>query len=604
MIGFTVIKYKNNRSLDINKFENYLLEKDILNNKNLIETSSETTLTYQYFEEPNNKTVDSKVLVKGSFFGEYQSKNTSELNYSQTLNLINGFDTHQFNLFAGSGVYCQILNNEIFYQSDPSGFNRLFYCNNSDFIIISTDLLHIVNVLKNQPKLRMNGIISFLFGREVKWPFTIFEDVFVTTPLSSGKVSYDKNDCKINCYSDFYSRKRVKKKELTKDILESYKLQSNIYHNKKIAVAHSGGYDSNCLVKLYKEFSNNDFTAVSMGYVSDRVRDNNIYDETGYAEKIAKKNNIKFKKFIVDKKTFFTYLDDFILSLDQPSHDGSSNYVLNRLLSENGYEVIVSGMGGDALYSSKVNYFLANFLFTMFKKLKALNILFFISSILKYRGPFSFLKDFNTNEIYSLDFDMIFERQIIFNSPMSKYVSNKIKNDVSNEFSERVKFYEQLDKKAKNTFEKIFTKLFHFGPGEYNAVMAAKTNGLRILLPFLSLDSILKFLNGISFNKINNRDFETRIFGGINKADLVKSKSGFSIPYSEWVGPVANEVISFYKKNKIFETEKEFDIDSFYETYKSNPSFSNSIHSNVLIWRLLVLKKYINLNKLSFEFKS
>ncbi len=120
---------------------------------------------------------------------------------------------------------------------------------------------------------------------------------------------------------------------------------------------------------------------------------------------------------------------------------------------------------------------------------------------------------------------------------------------------------------------------------------------MEILMPFINTKAVLIVLNGSQLN-INNRKFETSIFGGIENSLLAKTKSGFSIPYSEWMKTYADEIFSFYQDSKYFSKE-DFNIHLVMNKYKTDETFSNSHSANVILWKLLVIKEYFQKNNLT-----
>jgi hypothetical protein len=126
----------------------------------------------------------------------------------------------------------------------------------------------------------------------------------------------------------------------------------------------------------------------------------------------------------------------------------------------------------------------------------------------------------------------------------------------------------------------------------------AERNNIELLMPFVNTHAALNAINGSHFNNTTNREFETSIFGGIDEDLLAKSKSGFSIPYAEWMPTVADRVFEFYNDIKYFSNE-DFDIKSFQINYMNNETFRNSNFANVVVWKLLVVMEYIKRHKIN-----
>ena len=128
----------------------------------------------------------------------------------------------------------------------------------------------------------------------------------------------------------------------------------------------------------------------------------------------------------------------------------------------------------------------------------------------------------------------------------------------------------------------------------------AERNNIEILMPFVNTKAVIEMMNGSHKNNINNRDFEMSIFGGINKKLLAKSKSGFSIPYAEWMGFYSKTVFDYYFDKECF-SKDDFDLQSFQFRYNNDESFSKSNFANIVIWKLFILKNYIEENNLNIN---
>ncbi|UZJ65450.1 hypothetical protein OKW96_04455 [Sphingobacterium sp. KU25419] len=69
---------------------------------------------------------------------------------------------------------------------------------------------------------------------------------------------------------------------------------------------------------------------------------------------------------------------------------------MNKLLKQDGFDCVVSGMGGDANYSSKFRIKTVKRLFDISKSLHAYPVLEFFAKQLSFRGPLNY---FNTKKL-------------------------------------------------------------------------------------------------------------------------------------------------------------------------------------------------------------
>ncbi|UZJ65451.1 hypothetical protein OKW96_04460 [Sphingobacterium sp. KU25419] len=159
-------------------------------------------------------------------------------------------------------------------------------------------------------------------------------------------------------------------------------------------------------------------------------------------------------------------------------------------------------------------------------------------------------------------------------------------------------YYKNIVSQSHNDLDVFYPISILTNPDEYHADLMAERNGLTMIMPYVNIKPITKILNGSKYQKINNREYQIELFGGIDKELLLKSKSGFSFPYTEWMKNYLDVVDSYYSKNNYFSKE-DFDFSSFIQKYRNDPAFADQVIPNQIIWKLLVIMKYIKLHSFS-----
>jgi hypothetical protein len=600
MKGFVLVCYNNNQENNVSNtvLENYLSDSDFLYKKNKYENNLyDNVIGYQLY---NNNELDESyggnVLLTGECFGVFNDENKIKYSHKEYAELVEQSDKTEFVKLDSDGVFCVIDEDEIYFQNDITGIKKLFYYKDDNLFILSTSVPFLIRAVTKSWRIRKTSVLSYLCGRDVKWPYTFIDEILVLPPLSIANLSVDGLTLKSITFSELYNLERVNKSELKTDLYKSYKNQVCRREEEKIAVTLSGGYDSNCLTKLFLQSKPNSFTAVSLGYASKRVADKNIYDETVYAEKIAKKLKIPFKRYLINKLLFFELLEEYVSLIDQPGHDPSSNFILNKMLKKDGFELVVNGLGGDANFASKKYIKIAFFLHSIFSN----NVLYYLSKLFKFRGPFTYfkyLKDFG-NDIPT--FYELYEKSLLFSSNIDSFISDEAKSLILRDSLSRKDYILNVKLKSKSFFDNYYSNTLLLNPCEYHASLTAERLNIKILIPFINVKSVLKVINGSHYNNINNREFEMEIFNGIDKDLLADKKSGFSFPYTEWMPPISEELFSYYEDLDYFDLDKDFDFRGFVKKYREDSVFSKSIKSNILIWKLLKVKKFVEINQLEF----
>lgn len=108
----------------------------------------------------------------------------------------------------------------------------------------------------------------------------------------------------------------------------------------------SGGIDSSVVVALASRHTHQ-LNTFSIGY-----RDNPFFDETYYAELVAKKYNTNHTVFSLTNDDFLSHIDDVLDYIDEPFADSSAIpvYILSRETRKH-VTVALSGDGGDEVFA-------------------------------------------------------------------------------------------------------------------------------------------------------------------------------------------------------------------------------------------------------------
>lgn len=605
MNGFLLIGYNQAvaEKVSVNKLEQEISRKDIKYKKSIFNNKVfDNIASYQFFKEIDkidNIDFNPSVLVAGDVYGHLKSDNDKLLNYHETINLVqNSKFCEEHVAFEGNACIGKVTDEKLIFQNDLEGYRKLYYFQNKYIFCISTYLPLILAAVEEKWTLRKNAVLSFICSRESKWPLTFIENIFVLPPLSRAELTENGLNITSKTFSDFYDLEKISKKDLKDQLYKKYELIIKRKKSENTAVTLSGGYDSNCLAKLFTNVYGKNFTAVSVGYKAKHERGTNINDETVYAEKVANKLSIPFKKYFFNKNDFFNELTHFIDTIDQPGHDPSSNFIMDKYLKADGYSLVVSGNGGDANYASKKHLTYAIYIHKVSQNLR-LDFPKLFGKYLNYRGPFNYFSPYSfAKNNLSQSFHNLYERAQLFRSPVCGYINSNSLIEIDNERDLRINYFNDIYEKSKTKHDIFYSLALIANPDEYHVLSMAERNNIEILIPFVNTNAALTLINGSNFHNVNTREFETSIFGGIDKELLAKSKSGFSIPYAEWMPTVADKVFEFYNDIKYFSNEN-FDMKSFQINYMNNETFRNSNFANVVVWKLLVVMEYIKRHKIN-----
>jgi asparagine synthase (glutamine-hydrolysing) len=107
----------------------------------------------------------------------------------------------------------------------------------------------------------------------------------------------------------------------------------------------SGGIDSSAVVGLMAEAGTSRPNTFTIAF------EEKEYDESSYAEMVAKKFNTVHTKILLKPDTFLDELQNALNALDTPSGDGVNSYVVSKAIRKGGMTVALSGVGGDELFA-------------------------------------------------------------------------------------------------------------------------------------------------------------------------------------------------------------------------------------------------------------
>lgn len=107
----------------------------------------------------------------------------------------------------------------------------------------------------------------------------------------------------------------------------------------------SGGIDSSAVVGLMAEAGRGRPNTFTIAF------EEKEYDESSYAEMVAKKFNTNHTNILLKPSVFIDELENALDALDTPSGDGVNTYVVSKAIHEKGMTVALSGAGGDELFA-------------------------------------------------------------------------------------------------------------------------------------------------------------------------------------------------------------------------------------------------------------
>jgi asparagine synthase (glutamine-hydrolysing) len=231
---------------------------------------------------------------------------------------------------------------------DRMGVKPLYYFHNEKVFIFASEIRAILASGLVPAKLDYEALSDYLAFQSFGYPSSPIRNILQLEAGSYMSIEREKVTKRVywrlgqsECLYDFSNPMGVKKRirELLRDSIER-RLVSDV----PIGSFLSGGIDSSIVAGLMAEVS--DRTPVTFNITFEEKE----FDESIYAEAIARKFGTDHHKIQLRPESFLEELDNALSSMDTPSADGINTYVVSKAIRNAGIAVALSGVGGDELF--------------------------------------------------------------------------------------------------------------------------------------------------------------------------------------------------------------------------------------------------------------
>jgi asparagine synthase (glutamine-hydrolysing) len=498
----------------------------------------------------------------------------------------------------------------LFVARDRIGVKPLHYYVDEDKFIFASELKSILAY--NIPReINANALYSYLQLNYVPQPLTMFNNIQKLEPghylwikkKEVIKKCYYRVESPKNLELDSGDNYEIQKKKLVELLEDS--VQRRLIADVPVGAFLSGGIDSSVVVALASKFTNQ-LRTFSIGYA-----DEPYFDETKYAELVAKKYQTKHTVFSLTNDDLLDHVYHVLDYLDEPFADSSALavYILSKHTSKE-VKVALSGDGADELFGG-YNKHLGELRLReggwVVDAVCALDFLW--KALPKSRnGVFSNkIRQFHrlaegrklgvkerfwrwcgyANEVEALSM-LHPDMQLKF----SKELYGKMKNDYLSHFTSR----NDLNEVFRSDMDLVL-------PNDMlvKVDMMSMANGLEIREPFLD-HRLVDFAFTLPWSFKINKDIKKRIvqdaFREMLPAELYnRPKHGFEVPLLKWFrkelkGVIMDDLLAdrFVEEQGIFEVQKIKQLKQ--QLFSKDPG---DVHAR--IWGLIVFqywwKKYM-----------
>jgi asparagine synthase (glutamine-hydrolysing) len=237
---------------------------------------------------------------------------------------------------------------ELFVVRDRLGVKPVYYFKNENYFIFASEIRAMMASGLVPKKTNHAALADYFAYQSFYAPQTPIQDVQQLPPACYMRVSASVFN--VEQYWNVARPPAVEnntdpvtvKKEIRTRLLKS--VERRLVADVPVAAFLSGGIDSSAIVGLMSEVA----TAPQTFTIAYNEKE---YDESPYANIIAKKFGTRHHNILLDPSVFLNELPHALAAMDCPSGDGINTYVVSKAIKKEGIKVALSGAGGDELFA-------------------------------------------------------------------------------------------------------------------------------------------------------------------------------------------------------------------------------------------------------------
>lgn len=487
---------------------------------------------------------------------------------------------------------------ELFLARDQIGIKPLFFYRDKNVFLFSSELASILKSNAFKASVNLQGLKDYLKYQSVHEPNTMVSGVYQIragySMIVSKKGVFLENYWNISDLPTSTSPKTYL--ETTKEVNFALNkaIERQLVSDVPLSIFLSGGIDSSIVAGIASNLSSQPINTFSIGF------DDKKFDESKYANLIAKNIKSNHTGLIIKPDYFMDYLPESLKALSSPSGDGPNTYLISKLVSSTGIKVALSGLGGDELFAGYPH-------FIKYEKVNKLhdvvplwisqsvgNILTTTTSEkLNKIGRILSMQSSNLWDYYPISREIYTDLELKELNPLFEFTYDTVFESL---FQSREKLL-RFEKYSQYSIAELinYTKNVLLE----DADQMSMANGLELRVPLLDIDLISlcltipdQYKNPKGYKKLLVDSSEYKL-----PQELVhRKKMGFSFPWEKWM---RNELFSFCEGNMKKLSQREyFNSAVILNMWKMFLSKDPKI-SWVNIWLLVVFESWLENNNIN-----
>jgi asparagine synthase (glutamine-hydrolysing) len=256
----------------------------------------------------------------------------------------------KLNGFFAFAVYDE-QENSLFLARDRYGIKPLYYYSDEDKFLFSSDM-HSLLAFGIEKELDKESLLTYLQLNYTPAPKTMIKGVKMMEPGQYAQIKDNKLEIKTYYQISYKSQELYpnhdsyeQQQQRLRNLMEE-SVKDRLTSDVPVGTFLSGGIDSSIISGIAKKHKD-DLHTFSIGY-----KDEPFFDETSYANLVAKKFNTNHTVFSLSNYDLYEHLFDILDRFDQPFADSSAipSYILSKKTKKH-ITVALSGDGADELFS-------------------------------------------------------------------------------------------------------------------------------------------------------------------------------------------------------------------------------------------------------------
>lgn len=448
---------------------------------------------------------------------------------------------------------------KFFLIRDRLGIKPVYWSKQKNVIYFGSQTKCFLEDKKWERKINVDSLLNYFQFGYIPHPNSIYQNTHQLSPGCYLEINF-KGNIKIRKYwnlkkvalnnkYNFNSKNNIK--EEFSQLLEKV-VSQHMISDVPIASFLSGGIDSSVIsLMMQKLIKDKKIKTYSVGF-----KDKTFFDETKYANSIAKILKTDHVNLFINSKEILNNVPSILKEYDEPFADSSQlpTYLLSKLMRQN-VKVCLSGDGGDELFGGYNRYLFAKKIKKIFSIFPFIARKFFSEIILKAPSTKvdfflsklgdKFHKRFNSDRLQKFaEILEIKEFDNVYNHLLSFYEKDEI--PVNKDLLINRKKVFNFDINVPNYIERMqyFDTNFYLPNDILTKVdRASMAHGLEVRVPFLD-HRIVEFAFKLPLeSKIKNNKTKVILRNILeekipNKL-LNRPKMGFAVPLMDWLrGPL------------------------------------------------------------------